>query len=48
MVEASHTFSEDRFVTVDQAPSMRVVLDFFVTACNAIGRRRVSISFNAI
>jgi hypothetical protein len=40
MVEASHTFSEDRFITVDQAPSMRAVLDFFVSACNAIGRER--------
>ncbi len=40
MVDASHTFSEDRFVTVDQAPSMRPVLDFFVSACNAIGRER--------
>ena len=40
MVEASHTFREDRFVTVDQAPSMRAVLDFFVSGCNAIGRER--------
>ncbi len=36
----SHSFSEDRFVSVDEVPSMRVVLELFVSACNAIARER--------
>lgn len=40
VVDASHSFAEDRFVTVEQVPAMAVVLDFFLAACNAIGRER--------
>ena len=40
VVDASHTFSEDHFVTVNEVPAMGAVLDFFVSACNAIGRER--------
>ena len=40
IIDPSHSFSEDRFVTVDEVPAMGVVLDFFISACNAIGRER--------
>ncbi len=40
MVHPSHSFSEDRFVSVDEVPSMRVILEFFVSGCNAIARER--------
>ena len=40
IVHPSHSFREDRFVTVDEVPSIRVVLEFFVSACNAIARER--------
>jgi uncharacterized protein (TIGR02466 family) len=40
VIDASHSFSEDRFVTVGEVPAMSTVLDFFVSACNAIGRER--------
>jgi uncharacterized protein (TIGR02466 family) len=39
-VHSAHSFSEDRFVTVEEVPSMRVVLEFFVSGCNAIARER--------
>lgn len=40
IVHPSHSFSEDRFVTVDEVPTLQVVLDFFVSGCNAIARER--------
>jgi hypothetical protein len=40
IVHPSHSFREDRFVTADEVPSMRVVLEFFVSACNVIARER--------
>ena len=40
IVHPSHTFSEDRFVSLEEIPSIRVVLDFFVSACKAIARER--------
>jgi len=40
MIQSTHTFSEDRFVTVEEIPSLRVVLEFFMSGCNAIGRER--------
>lgn len=40
MYDSIHTFSEDRFVSVDEVPSMRVVLEYFVSACNAIAQDR--------
>lgn len=40
IVHPSHTFYEDRFVTVDEAPTIGVILEYFVTCCNAIGRER--------
>ena len=40
IIHPSHSFSEDRFVTVEEVPSLRVVLEFFVSGCNAIGRER--------
>ncbi|NCF28106.1 MAG: hypothetical protein GWP69_12040 [Gammaproteobacteria bacterium] len=40
IIHPSHTFSEDSFVTVDEVPSIQVVLEFFVSACNAIARER--------
>lgn len=40
IVHPSHSFSEDRFVSVDEVPSLRVVLEFFVSGCNAIARER--------
>jgi uncharacterized protein (TIGR02466 family) len=39
-VDASHSFSEDRFVTVEEVPAMAVVLEFFIRGCNAIARER--------
>lgn len=40
IIHPSHSFSEDRFVTEDEIPSMRIVLELFVSACNAIARER--------
>lgn len=40
MINSSHTFAEDRFVTVDEIPSVGVVLKLFVSGCNAIARER--------
>ncbi len=40
IIHPAHSFSEDRFVTVEEVPSLRVVLEFFVSGCNAIGRER--------
>ena len=40
MVHPSHSFSEDRFVSVDEVPALGAVLDFFVSGCNAIARER--------
>ena len=40
IIHPSHSFSEDRFVTLEEVPSLRVILDFFVSACNAIARER--------
>jgi uncharacterized protein (TIGR02466 family) len=40
IIHPSHTFAEDRFVTVNEVPAMQVVLDFFVSGCNAIARER--------
>jgi len=40
IVHPAHSFSEDRFVSVDEVPAMRPVLEFFVSACNAIARER--------
>lgn len=38
--ESLHTFREDRFVSLDEVPAIRVVLDYFVSACNAIAEER--------
>ena len=38
--ESLHTFREDRFVSVDEVPAIKVVLDYFVSACNAIAEER--------
>lgn len=40
VVHPSHSFAEDRFVTVEEVPSMQEVLDYFVSGCNAIARDR--------
>ena len=40
IVHPSHSFAEDRFVTVEEVPSMQEVLQFFVSGCNAIARER--------
>ena len=40
MVHPSHSFSEDRFVSVDEVPALGAVLDFFVSGCNAIAKER--------
>lgn len=40
IIHPSHTFAEDRFVTVDEAPALQIVLEFFVACCNAIARER--------
>lgn len=40
IVHPSHTFAEDRFVTLDEVPAIGTVLDFFVKGCNAIARER--------
>jgi uncharacterized protein (TIGR02466 family) len=31
-----HTFSEDRFITIEQVPSMRIILDFFLQVSHEI------------
>lgn len=31
-----HTYSEDRFITVEQAPTIGVILEFFMQICNKI------------
>jgi uncharacterized protein (TIGR02466 family) len=38
--DSLHTFSEDRFVSVDDLPSIQVVLEYFVSCCNAIAEER--------
>lgn len=35
-----HSFREDRFVSLEELPSARVVLEYFMTACNEIARER--------
>ncbi len=40
IVHPSHSFSEDRFVTEDEIPSMGIILELFISACNAIARER--------
>ena len=40
IVHPSHSFSEDRFVTEDEIPSMGIILKLFISACNAIARER--------
>ena len=40
IIHPSHTFSEDRFVTLEEIPTLQVILEFFVSGCNAIARER--------
>ena len=40
IVHAAHTFSEDRFVTVEEIPAIGIILEYFVKSCNAIARER--------
>jgi hypothetical protein len=40
IVHPSHSFSEDRFVTEDEIPSIGIILELFISACNAIARER--------
>lgn len=40
IVDPTHSFSEDRFVSVDEVPSMGIVLELFISGCNAIARER--------
>jgi uncharacterized protein (TIGR02466 family) len=40
IVHPSHSFNEDRFVTEDEIPSMGIILELFISACNAIARER--------
>lgn len=35
-----HSFREDRFIPIDDFPSVRVVLEYFLTGCNEIARER--------
>jgi uncharacterized protein (TIGR02466 family) len=35
-----HSFREDRFVSMDDFPSVRLVLEYFLTGCNEIARER--------
>jgi uncharacterized protein (TIGR02466 family) len=35
-----HSFREDRFVSLEDLPSIRVVLEYFMSACNEIARER--------
>lgn len=37
---ALHSFREDRFIPIDDFPSVRIVLEFFLSACNEIARDR--------
>lgn len=39
-VDSSHSFSEDRFVTVEEVPAIGVIVEFFIKGCNAIARER--------
>lgn len=39
-VDASHSFSEDRFVTVEEVPAIGIILEYFIKGCNAIARER--------
>jgi uncharacterized protein (TIGR02466 family) len=39
-VDESHSFSEDRFVTVDEVPAIGIILEYFIKGCNAIARER--------
>jgi len=38
--ETLHSFREDRFIPIDDFPSARVVLEYFLTGCNEIARAR--------
>lgn len=40
IIHPSHSFSEDRFVTLEEIPSLEAVLEFFLSGCNAIARER--------
>ncbi len=40
IIHASHTFSEDRFVSLEEVPSLGVIIDFFVSGVNAIAQER--------
>ena len=33
-------FREDRFIPIDDLPSIRIVLEYFLSGCNAIARKR--------
>jgi uncharacterized protein (TIGR02466 family) len=35
-----HSFREDRFVPIDDLPSIRIVLEYFLSGCNEIARAR--------
>lgn len=39
-VDTSHSFSEDRFVTVEEVPAIGIILEYFIKGCNAIARER--------
>lgn len=39
-VDTSHSFSEDRFVTVEEVPDIGIILEYFIKGCNAIARER--------
>ena len=37
---ALHSFREDRFIPLEDFPAVRIVLEYFVSACNEIARER--------
>lgn len=37
---ALHSFKEDRFIPIEDFPSVRIVLEYFLSACNEIARER--------
>jgi uncharacterized protein (TIGR02466 family) len=37
---ALHSFREDRFIPIEDFPSIRIVLEYFLSACNEIARER--------
>jgi len=37
---ALHSFREDRFIPIDDLPSVRIVLEYFLTACSEIAKER--------